>query len=130
MVSANTQTGSRLLPALMVAATVLLLSACASAPVNPESTLTNAREAIANAEQAGARQYAHTELDEAQRKLTLAEEALDNEEPAKAERIAQESLVDAELALARAESAKAQAINQEMRDRTEAIVEEMQRTGE
>lgn len=131
MLPASTlKTGNRLLAALMVAATVLLLSACASAPVAPESTLTSARETIASAEQAGARQYAAAELDEAQQKLILADESVTSEEFEIAERLAEEALVVAELALARTESAKALAINQEMRDSTDALIEEMQRAGE
>ncbi len=125
------KSGNRLLTTLMVAATVLLLSACASIPeASPESALTDAREAIATAEQAGARQYAGAELDEAQQKLNLAEEAVVDEEMGKAERIAQEALVVAELALARTESAKAEEINQQLRSSTEALIEEMQRVGE
>lgn len=126
----NKKSGNRLLATLMVAATVLLLSACASAPVSPESTMTNAREAIASAERAGARQYAGAELDEAQQKLILAEEFVVTEEFEQADRLAQESLVVAELALARTESAKALEINQEMSRSTEALIEEMQRVGE
>lgn len=125
------RSGNRLLATLMVAAAVLLLSACASVPdAPPESALTDAREAIATAERAGARQYAGAELDEAKQKLILAEEAVVDEEMGKAERMAQESLVVAELALARTESAKAQDINQQMRDSTDALIEEMQRVGE
>ncbi len=126
----NKKSGNRLLATLMVAATVLLLSACASAPVSPESTMTNAREAIASAERAGARQYAGAELDEAQQKLILAEEFVVTEEFEQADRLAQESLVVAELALARTESAKALEINQEMSRSTDALIEEMQRVGE
>lgn len=128
--ASNPKSGNRLLAALMVAATVLLLSACASAPVAPESTLTSVRETIASAEQAGARQYAAAELDEAQQKLILADESVTSEEFDKAERLAEEALVVAELALAQTELAKAQAINQQMRDSTDALIEEMQRAGE
>lgn len=126
----NRKPGNRLVAILMVAATVLLLSACASAPVSPESTMTSAREAIASAERAGARQYANAELDEAQQKLILAEEFVVTEEFEQADRLAQESLVVAELALARTESAKALEINQEMIRSTDALIEEMQRVGE
>ncbi|MEX0622997.1 DUF4398 domain-containing protein [Saccharospirillum sp.] len=119
-----------LLATVIAVVTVVLLSACASAPVSPESTLTSAREAIASAERAGARQYAAAELDEAQQKLILADEAVTNEEMEEAERFAQQSLIVAELALARTESAKALEINQEINRSTDALIEEMQRVGE
>lgn len=128
--TSNRKSGNRLLATLMVAATVLLLSACASAPVSPESSMSNARETIATAERAGARQYATAELDEAQQKLILAEESVTTEAFEEADRLAKESLVVAELALARTESAKALEINQEMIRSTDALIEEMQRAGE
>ena len=95
--------GDRIRVVFSLALAVVLLSACLFAPVAPVSSLTEAREAIATAEQAGARQYAGAELDEAQQKLKLAEEAVNDEEMDKAERLAQEAKVVAELASARTE---------------------------
>ncbi|WP_111641830.1 DUF4398 domain-containing protein [Marinimicrobium alkaliphilum] len=108
---------------------IVLLSACSSAPVAPTSALNDAREAIAMAEQAGARQHAGAELDEAQQKLTQAEQFVSNEQMIEAGRLAREAMVVAELASARTESAKAVAINREMERSAEALEEEMRRTG-
>ena len=126
----NRKISERYLAAMVMMATLILLSACASAPVSPESSMSDAREAITSAERAGARQYAGAELDEAQQKLVLAEEAISNEEMDKAKQLAQESFVVAELALARTESPKALKVNKEMRRSTDALIEEMQRAGE
>lgn len=107
-----------------------LLSACASAPVAPTAELTAAQEAIADAEQEGARQHSGAELDEAQQKLQRAERAANNEQMLSAERLAKEAKVSAELAAARTEAAKAQEINKEMERSADALIEEMRRTGD
>lgn len=122
--------GHRLYNALGLAAAIMLLSACASTPQPPTTALLDAREAIANAEQAGARQYAAAELDEAQQKFILAERAVRNEEMIDAERYARESLVSAELASARTESARAMEINRQMGRSADALIEEMRRAGD
>lgn len=112
------------------AVSLVLLSACASTPLPPTESLTDARQAIANAEQSDARQYAGAELDEARRQLSMAERAVGMERMIEADRFARQSQVAAELAMARAGSAKAAEINHEMRRSTEALLEEMRRTGD
>lgn len=109
---------------------VLLLGACASAPVPPNEALAAARDAIVTAEESGARQYAGSELDEARQQLIKAEQAVDDENMTLAERHAYQARVSAELASARSESSKALAINREMERGAEALTEEMRRTGE
>ncbi len=126
----NRSSGGRVRVALSLFAALILLSACASTPLAPTAALTDAREAIASAEQAGARQHAGAELDEAQQKLILAEQSVRNEQMAEAERLAQEAMVVAELAAARTEAAKAAEINREMGRSADALDEEMRRTGE
>lgn len=107
-----------------------LLSACASTPQPPTDALTDARQAIANAEQSDARQYAAAELDEARRQLAMAETAVARERMVEADRFARQSQIAAELAIARTGSAKAAEINHEMRRSTEALLDEMRRTGD
>ena len=106
------------------------LTACISAPVAPMDALSEARATIDSAEQAGARQYAGAELDEARQKLVLAEEAVVAERMVAAERFARQSQVTAELALARTASAKAAEINRQMGRGADALDEEMERMGE
>ncbi|NHO63963.1 DUF4398 domain-containing protein [Aestuariicella hydrocarbonica] len=113
-----------------MAVAIVLISACASTPMDPTAALTEAQEAIASAEQLGARQYAGAELDEAQQQLKKAEGFVSKEQMVDAERFARQSLVAAELALARTESAKATAINREMTHGADALIEEMRRTGD
>jgi hypothetical protein len=111
-----------------LAAAVALLGACASAP--PAPSLAAAQDAIARAEESGARQYAGSELDEARQQLTLAESAVRDERMIDASRLAERSELAAELASARTESAKAEEINRNLDQASEALAEEMRRMGE
>lgn len=112
------------------AVSLVMLAACATTPQPPTQSLTEARQAIANAEQSDARQYAGAELDEARRQLSMAERAVSAERMIEADRYARQSQIAAELATARTGSAKALEINHEMRRSTEALLEEMRRTGD
>ncbi len=110
--------------------TVMLLSACGSAPVAPTESLAAARDAIANAEQSDARQFSGAELDEARHQLEQAEAAVSAENMIEADRHAKQSRVVAELASERAATAKATEINRQMGRDAEALREEMKRTGD
>lgn len=109
---------------------VLILVACSSTPAAPTSSLNAARDAITNAEQRDARQYAGAELDEAKQELLKAERAVEAERMEAAEMAAERARVTAELAIARTEAAKAEAVNREMVRGAEALIEEMQRSGD
>lgn len=131
MPRSNESSLKRLLKSAAVpAASLLLLGACASTPQPPTESLTDARQSIANAEQSDARQYASAELDEAQRQLSMAERAVGQERMTEADRFARQSRIAAELAIARTGSAKAAEINHEIQRSTEALLEEMRRTGD
>ncbi len=116
--------------AAAILAASVLLGACATTTPPPTGALADAREAINAAQDAGARQYAPAELDDAQQQLESAEAAVVEEEMVVAERRAQRARVTAELATARTEAAKATDINQELEQAARALREEMQRTGE
>jgi hypothetical protein len=109
-----------------VAVTLLLLAACAS-PKAPTHALQAAELAIASAEQARVAEYASLELNEARSKLTAARNEVKNENMVLAERLANESRVNAELASARTGAAKAAEVNDEMKQGTRDIEQEMQR---
>lgn len=129
----QTNDSGRALRPLMVAAVagiLLLVGACASAPLKPDSALDAARVAISNADKAGAGQFANAELAEARSRLLLADGAVMEEDMVQAERFARESQVQAELASARTAAAKAAAVNRDMERGTEAMIEEMQRAGD
>ena len=130
----STRTRLSLRPRLVVGlavTVVMLLGACASTrPVPPTESLNAARQAIANAEQSDARQFASAELNEARERLSQAERAVTVENMIMAEHLAQQSRVSAELASARTESAKAEEINREMSRSAEALRDEMRRTGD
>jgi hypothetical protein len=120
----------RPLIAASVAVMLLLVGACASAPLAPDSALDGAKVAISNADKAGAGQYANGDLAEARARLVLADNAVKDEDMVSAERFARESQVQAELASARTAAAKAAAVNRDMERGTEAMTEEMQRAGD
>lgn len=120
----------RLLLAAGVIGILMLVGACASAPLVPDSALDGAKVAISNADKAGAGQYANADLAEARARLVLADNAVKDEDMVVAERFARESQVQAELASARTAAAKAAAVNRDMERGTEAMTEEMQRAGD
>ena len=120
----------RLLAVVACAGSMLLFAACATAPMAPTASLSEAKAAIRVAEKEDARRYAGAELDEANQKLTLAEKAVAAEDMILAERFADESTIMAQLAAARTEALKAETINEEMRRSATALTEEMQRVGD
>lgn len=125
----NTSSATRLSRYLGLALGVLILGACASTPT-PTAHLDLARETIAQAERADARQFANVELEEARQRLTRAERASTADDLVLSQRLAHQSRVSAELAMARTESAKAAEINRELLLGVEALRAEMRRQGE
>lgn len=115
--------------ASVLALAMLILTACASAPTAPPAALTDAKNAIASAEQSDARQYAGAELDEANHKLAQAESALESDHLIEAEHFAHQSRVAAELAMARTSAAKAAEVNAQLEQDASALDEEMNRKG-
>ncbi len=109
------------------AAGLLALAACATTPPAPTAALNAASQAIANAEQARAAEYAPAELGQARDELAAARTAVQNEQMVAARRLAEQSRAGAELAFAKTEAAKAKAVNDETRKSTEEIKQEMQR---
>jgi Domain of unknown function (DUF4398) len=105
---------------------VLLLVACASTPP-PVVALSEAKQAIAVADQAHIADASSPHLAEARTKLAAANSAVEAKRMIEAERLAQESRVDAELAFAQTTAAKNQAVNDEMLHSTDTLSDEMQR---
>lgn len=106
-----------------------LVAGCASTPPEPTANLQGARQAISNAEQAEAGQYAAAQLGAARTKLSSADAAVKAEQMTAGARLADESRAEAELASALTASAKAQAVNEEMKTSTATLIQEMQRSG-
>lgn len=105
---------------------VLLLAACASSPP-PAVALSEAKQAIAVADQAHITDASSPQLAEARTKLAAADTAVQARNMTQAERLAQESRVDAELAFAQSNVLKNQAVNDEMLHSTQTLSDEMQR---
>lgn len=118
--------GSSLRLALALAG-VLTLAACASAPVAPTQSLQAAEQAINTAEQARVADFASLELSQARDKLAAAKVAVQKEEMILAKRLADESLLDAQLATARAGELKAKKVNEDMKEGTKVLKQEMDR---
>ncbi len=116
---------------IVAVGSVLLLAACASTPPEPTVAMKAAEQAIAAADRTRIADAASPELSEARQKLTAAQAAIEDEQLKDrmivAERLALESRVDAELASARNEAAKAKAVNDEIRQSTATLSQEMQR---
>ncbi|QKK03211.1 MAG: DUF4398 domain-containing protein [Pseudomonadota bacterium] len=93
------------LTALMALA---LVAACATLPPDP-TVLDNARSAIAQAEAAGANEYAPLELRFAHDRLVAAEQALGDDREDEARRLSDQAEIEAQLALARTRAALARA---------------------
>lgn len=116
---------------ITAAASVLALAACASNPPEPTVAMKAAEQAIAAADRTRIADAASPELSEAREKLTAAQAAVQDEKlqdrMVVAERLAVESRVDAELASAKNEAAKAKAVNDEIKQSTATLSQEMQR---
>lgn len=115
---------------LVLLAGGLLMTGCASAPPAPTTSLNAARAAIVSAERFDAGRFAASDLGDARQKLALADTAVAEQRMDQAERFAVEARVGAELAYAKTEAAKAEAVNAEMQLGADALIEEMNRTGE
>jgi PBP1b-binding outer membrane lipoprotein LpoB len=106
----------------------LLLAGCASAPPAPTEKLQAAQQAIASAERTEAGRYAAAEMGAARTKLASADVAVTEKRMVVAAQLADESRAEAELASARTASAKATAVNDDMKRNTSILVDEMKRS--
>jgi len=129
-IPSRTYDGPRLVSAATLAGVILLAGACASAPPPPTRSLDAARTAVTNAEKAEAGRYASPELSEARDKLAAADVAAARENMVVAKQLGEQAQVEAELAAAKTEAAKAKAVNEQMRVGSEALSDEMERAGE
>ncbi|MFN2327936.1 MAG: DUF4398 domain-containing protein [Chromatocurvus sp.] len=86
---------------------VPLLAACASQPPIPNEELAVARSAVANAEDAGAREHAELDLRRARLKLEQAEQARQLGDNQTALQMAEQAEMDARYAAFRARSKRA-----------------------
>jgi hypothetical protein len=101
---------------LIVAGALTLLAACATTPPDPR-LLDNARNAIQQAQEAGASEYAPLELRFARERLTAAEFEAERNNAGAARRLADEAEIEAQLALARTQAALTRAeLAQRQRD--------------
>jgi hypothetical protein len=107
----------------MICAALVLAGCAASQP--PTALLTRTEEAIARAEESGAKEDAPLELRSAQKKREDAPIALKEKDMDKAQRLVEEALIDAEVAEVAARSSKAQKAVAQIRASIEAMRQEM-----
>jgi len=107
---------------------VLILAGCASTPPAPLANLAAARLAVSNAERGDGDHFAATDMSAARSRLVAADAAVVERKMILAERYADESRADAEVASAKTASAKAMKVNDEMKQSTGTLIEEMKRT--
>lgn len=112
---------------LALAASLLLLAACATKPLPPTQEISAAEQSLTDAEQARVAEYALPEMQEAREKLSASRAAVKNEDMVLAKRLAQQASIDIKLASAKAELAKAEAVNTDMTKNIDVLKEEMQR---
>lgn len=113
--------------ALMLAASLTLLGACASKGINPVAELTTARASISQAESAGALQLAPVEMLAARSKLSKAEAAAREERFIESRRMAEEATADAEVAERTARAVKSARAAEELNRANAALEKETMR---
>ncbi|MDP1931234.1 MAG: DUF4398 domain-containing protein [Gammaproteobacteria bacterium] len=106
---------------------ILVLAACASAPLPPTQELQAAELAISSAERERVADHAPQDLKQAHDKLSAARVAVQEEDMVLAMQLAHESRVSAELASAKAAEMKAKAVNDEMRQSITVLEQEIMR---
>lgn len=120
---------------LLGAATIGLLSACASTPMlEPSDAMATAQYAISQAQQNGAAEHAQLQLYKAQQKFEQAEALMSQAEPAEgdaaqAQRLAEKATLDAQFALAKAQAVTAQAEAAEIRESIATLQQQLRREG-
>jgi len=108
-------------------AVMLLVEGCATDSSAPYTQFTLTQTAIADAEQAGANQYASAELQMAKDKLDNAKTAMNERKYQRAKFLAEEAEVDAKVAEHSSRSFKADRAAQEVRSGVQTLQNELQR---
>jgi hypothetical protein len=103
------------------------ITGCASTGERPDAALATAQANIQQAQQAGANEHAAQPLSSAREKLAAAEAAVARDEMLVAEHLAAEAALDAELAGAMTRNRKTQLAVEELNDTIEVLREELAR---
>jgi len=92
-----------------------------------ENDLMRARTSVADAERAGAAEFANPELTVAREKIRAAERALEDDETERARRLAAEAALDAELAVAVTRHRQTEQLASEVRSGLQTLEQELER---
>ena len=121
----------RFIPVLTISIIFIVMSGCASSKIPaPTNEFAAANQAVEQAEQVGAEEYAPLEIRNAREKLAEAGVLIDRKENEKAKMLLEKAMADAELAEARALSAKAQRAVGELKETIEVLKQEIERSRE
>lgn len=108
---------------------LVAMTGCASLKTPATADVAVTKEAVSNAAEAGAAQYAPVELKSAQDKLAAANKAMVAKDYQLARDLATQAQVDAKLAQSKANSAKATAAANALQDDIRVLREELDRAG-
>lgn len=108
-----------------LSAVVVLLAACASAPV-PNQEIQAAQQALNRAQNTEIPLEGQVDLNRAREKLAAAERAVEDKDNERALRLAEQARADAELAVAKAESHRAKQSAEEMQRSIQSLQQEIQ----
>ncbi len=106
---------------------LLTMGGCKTTAPPPNTQMTQARSAVRQAEDVGAREFAALEYRRAQQKLDEAQAALTRRRHDQARRLAEQAAVDAELAAVKARSVRTQATVTELQESIRLLREEIAR---
>lgn len=108
---------------------LVVMTGCSSMRTPATADVAVSKEAVANAADAGAAQYAPMELKSAQDKMAAANKAMAAKDYALARDLAAQAQVDAKLAQSKANSAKATAAADAVQEDIRVLREELDRAG-
>ena len=119
----------RLTLTTLCCAGLVVMTGCSSMKTPATADVAVSKEAVANAADAGAAQYAPVELKSAQDKMAAANKAMAAKDYKLARDLASQAQVDAKLAQSKANSAKATAAANAVQEDVRVLREELDRAG-
>lgn len=107
-------------------AVAIFMAGCASTPA-PTEQMAVSREAVSNANSAGANEFAPVQLNSAKEKMDAAERAMVEKDYVHARQLAEQAEADAQLAATMARSAKAKKAAEELQEGSRILRQEIER---
>ena len=115
---------------LLTIGALIAMTGCSSAYTPATAQIAVSSAAVSNANSAGAQQYAPTDMNAAQDKLTRARKAMSDKDYRLANSLATEAQADAKLAQSKAESATAKLAADALQEDIRVLREELNRANQ